>query len=79
MVAGAFMSQTVIDCLCLQCDYVNVPTTVFTPLEYGACGLSEERATELYGQENIEVTLTFIWIIDSLSGSPDCESRGRLE
>lgn len=54
------MSQTVIDCLCLQCDYVNVPTTVFTPLEYGACGLSEERATELYGQENIEVTLTFI-------------------
>ena len=25
-------------------DYVNVPTTVFTPLEYGCCGLSEEDA-----------------------------------
>lgn len=39
-----------------QCDYINVPTTVFTPLEYGACGLSEDRAVELYGQENLEVT-----------------------
>jgi thioredoxin reductase (NADPH) len=25
-------------------DYINVPTTVFTPLEYGSCGLSEEDA-----------------------------------
>jgi len=25
-------------------DYVNVPTTVFTPIEYGSCGLSEEDA-----------------------------------
>lgn len=25
-------------------DYVNVPTTVFTPLEYGCCGLSEVDA-----------------------------------
>lgn len=46
------------DAVCLQCDYVNVPTTVFTPMEYGACGLSEERAVGLYGQENIEVTCT---------------------
>lgn len=44
--------------VCLQCDYINVPTTVFTPMEYGACGLSEERAVGLYGQENIEVTCT---------------------
>uniref|UniRef100_A0A183AEW3 thioredoxin-disulfide reductase (NADPH) n=1 Tax=Echinostoma caproni TaxID=27848 RepID=A0A183AEW3_9TREM len=36
-------------------DYVNVPTTVFTPIEYGACGLSEENAIAKYGQENIEV------------------------
>ena len=26
-------------------DYTNVPTTVFTPLEYGTVGLSEEDAT----------------------------------
>jgi thioredoxin reductase (NADPH) len=32
-----------------------VPTTVFTPLEYGCIGLSEEAALEKYGPENIEV------------------------
>lgn len=42
-------------CVYLQCDYVNVPTTVFTPLEYGSCGLSEEKAIELYGEEDLEV------------------------
>jgi len=34
-------------------DYINVPTTVFTPLEYGSCGLSEEDAKKIYGAENI--------------------------
>ena len=34
-------------------DYVNVPTTVFTPLEYGSCGFSEEDAKAKYGAENI--------------------------
>lgn len=29
-------------------DYNNVATTVFTPLEYGTVGLSEEDATEQY-------------------------------
>lgn len=60
MTTGGLKLQTVINCLrFMQCDYINVPTTVFTPLEYGACGLSEERATELYGQDNLEVTNTF--------------------
>lgn len=36
-------------------DYVNVPTTVFTPLEYGCVGLSEEDAIAIHGEENIEV------------------------
>ncbi|XP_076334922.1 thioredoxin reductase 1, cytoplasmic-like [Tachypleus tridentatus] len=38
-----------------QCDYQNVPTTVFTPLEYGCIGYSEEKAIEKYGDDNIEV------------------------
>jgi thioredoxin reductase (NADPH) len=42
-----------------QCDYENVPTTVFTPLEYGCCGLSEEKAMEKFGEENIEVNSPF--------------------
>jgi len=34
-------------------DYSSVPTTVFTPLEYGTCGLTEEDAKEKYGADNI--------------------------
>ncbi len=36
-------------------DYVNVCTTVFTPLEYSCVGLSEEDAIEKYGADGIEV------------------------
>mmetsp|Transcript_12808 Transcript_12808/g.16827 ORF Transcript_12808/g.16827 Transcript_12808/m.16827 type:complete len:676 (-) Transcript_12808:421-2448(-) len=36
-------------------DYGNVCTTVFTPLEYGCCGLTEEEAIERLGEDNIEV------------------------
>lgn len=36
-------------------DYDKVPTTVFTPLEYGCIGLSEEDATKKFGEEDIEV------------------------
>eukprot|EP01107_Rhizomastix_libera_P004453 TRINITY_DN174_c0_g1_i1.p1 TRINITY_DN174_c0_g1~~TRINITY_DN174_c0_g1_i1.p1 ORF type:complete len:566 (+),score=149.29 TRINITY_DN174_c0_g1_i1:49-1746(+) len=34
--------------------YRNIPTTVFTPLEYGSVGLSEETALSRYG-DNVEV------------------------
>jgi len=36
-------------------DYVNICTTVFTPLEYSCVGLSEEDAIEKYGEDGIEV------------------------
>eukprot|EP01055_Gregarina_sp_Pseudo9_P005347 Gregarina_sp_Pseudo_9__5346@NODE_636_length_2443_cov_29_971298_g600_i0_p1_GENE_NODE_636_length_2443_cov_29_971298_g600_i0NODE_636_length_2443_cov_29_971298_g600_i0_p1_ORF_typecomplete_len526_score74_31Pyr_redox_2/PF07992_14/9_5e54Pyr_redox_dim/PF02852_22/2_6e25Pyr_redox/PF00070_27/0_00013Pyr_redox/PF00070_27/9_1e11Pyr_redox_3/PF13738_6/0_0095Pyr_redox_3/PF13738_6/3_4e13Pyr_redox_3/PF13738_6/32K_oxygenase/PF13434_6/2K_oxygenase/PF13434_6/4_4e08HI0933_like/PF03486_14/8_5e07HI0933_like/PF03486_14/3 len=38
-------------------DYRSIPTTVFTPVEYGCCGLSEEDAIAKYGAEDIEVFL----------------------
>lgn len=38
--------------------YTNVATTVFTPVEYGYIGLSEERAIKQYGKENIDVWLS---------------------
>jgi len=34
-------------------DYINVPTTVFTPLEYGTCGETEDDAKAKYGADNI--------------------------
>ena len=38
-----------------QCDYINVCTTIFTPLEYGCCGYSEEDAIQKYGEDKLEV------------------------
>ena len=34
-------------------DYVNIPTTVFTPLEYSSVGYSEEQAIEKFSAENV--------------------------
>ena len=36
-------------------DYNLVPTTVFTPLEYGTIGLAEEEAIATLGADNVEV------------------------
>ncbi|XP_055389510.1 thioredoxin reductase 1, mitochondrial isoform X2 [Condylostylus longicornis] len=36
-------------------DYADVATTVFSPLEYACVGMSEERAIEKYGADNVEV------------------------
>lgn len=38
----------------LYMDYHTIPTTVFTPLEYGAIGFAEEAAIEKFGAENLE-------------------------
>ncbi len=36
-------------------EYINIPTTIFTPLEYSTVGFSEEDAIDIYGQDNIKV------------------------
>ncbi|GKY96118.1 hypothetical protein MPSEU_000572200 [Mayamaea pseudoterrestris] len=36
-------------------DYVNICTTVFTPIEYACVGISEEDAIAQFGESNIEV------------------------
>lgn len=36
-------------------DYDDVATTIFSPLEYGCVGLSEEKAIERHGEDNIEI------------------------
>ena len=44
-------------------DYVNICTTVFTPLEYGCCGLSMEEAEHKYGEEDIEVENIYYYFV----------------
>jgi pyruvate/2-oxoglutarate dehydrogenase complex dihydrolipoamide dehydrogenase (E3) component len=51
--AGQLLSARLFAGSTQKMDYVNVPTTVFTPIEYGCCGLDEEAAKAKYGAENI--------------------------
>ncbi|XP_074861249.1 thioredoxin reductase 3 [Carettochelys insculpta] len=62
--AGKLLARRLFGGGFIKCDYVNVPTTVFTPLEYGCCGLPEERAIKEYGKENIEVFHTLFWPLE---------------
>lgn len=51
--AGALLSLRLFAGKTEKMDYVNVPTTVFSPLEYGCVGYSETEAQEKFGAENI--------------------------
>merc|ERR1712118_165678 len=53
--AGKLLASRLYDGKTETMDYSKVATTVYTPLEYGACGLPEEVAIEKYGAANIEV------------------------
>ncbi|XP_027193741.2 thioredoxin reductase 1, cytoplasmic-like [Dermatophagoides pteronyssinus] len=53
--AGILLARRLFTDQQINCDYINVPTTVFTPLEYGCCGYTEEEAIEKFGLDNIEV------------------------
>jgi thioredoxin reductase (NADPH) len=41
-------------------DYDDIATTVFSPLEYGCVGLTEEEAIKRYTEDNIEVSCIFM-------------------
>lgn len=51
--AGALLSKRLFAGATEKMDYVNVPTTVFTPLEYGCCGYDEQTAKDKFGCDNI--------------------------
>lgn len=48
-----------------QMDYDNIATTVFSPLEYGCVGLTEEEAINRYTQNKIEVSY-ILFILNKL-------------
>lgn len=53
--AGLLLSQRLFGKSKEPMDYVNVCTTVFTPIEYACVGISEEDAIDKYGEGGIEV------------------------
>ncbi|KAL2299837.1 hypothetical protein Nmel_012690 [Mimus melanotis] len=62
--AGRLLAQRLYGGSSRKCDYINVPTTVFTPLEYGCCGYPEERAIDEFGKQNLEVYHTLFWPLE---------------
>ncbi|XP_018900294.1 thioredoxin reductase 1, mitochondrial isoform X2 [Bemisia tabaci] len=57
--AGKLLAARLYGGATLEMDYDNVATTVFTPLEYGCVGLSEETAISKYTEDKIEVYHAF--------------------
>ncbi|KAH9376885.1 hypothetical protein HPB48_002799 [Haemaphysalis longicornis] len=57
--AGRLLAQRLAGASTECMDYNTVPTTVFTPLEYGCVGMSEELAEETVGRDNIDVLHAF--------------------
>jgi len=53
--AGVLLARRLFGGSDKQMDYAHVPTTVFTPVEYGCVGLAEEDAIAKYGEDDIEV------------------------
>lgn len=57
--AGKLLAKRLTTDSAQHTDYVNVPTTVFTPLEFGTIGLSEEDTELIFNKENVEVYHTY--------------------
>jgi thioredoxin reductase (NADPH) len=55
ILAGKLLARRLYGGSKIHMDYDTIPTTVFTPLEYGAIGLPEEDARKQYGDADIEV------------------------
>jgi len=57
-------------------DYEYVATTVFTPIEYGSVGYSQENAYKKFGQENVSiyhgVFRPFEWVLNDSRPKDAC-------
>lgn len=53
--AGRLLARRLYNGESVLMDYDKVCTAVFTPIEYGCCGLSEEDSMARFGDDNIEV------------------------
>lgn len=62
--AGQLLANRLFGKSDVKMDYYAVPTTVFTPIEYGSIGYSEEEAQQQFGESNIEVFHTKYWPLE---------------
>ncbi|KAF2363791.1 Glutaredoxin eukaryotic/virial [Trinorchestia longiramus] len=77
--AGKLLAKRIYGGSKKKMDYQNVATTVFTPLEYGCCGLSEEQAIEKYGEQDIEVYHSNFWPLEhTVAHRPENDCYAKL-
>jgi thioredoxin/glutathione reductase (selenoprotein) len=62
--AGRLLARRIIGASKITTDYDNVATTVFTPIEYGCVGLSEEDAIQTLGEDAVEVYHSSFWPLE---------------
>jgi len=62
--AGKMLARRLYTGAKAKCDYTNVPTTVFTPIEFGNIGYSEEDAIEKFGEDNLEIYHSEFWPLE---------------
>ncbi|KAG5885195.1 hypothetical protein JTB14_012220 [Gonioctena quinquepunctata] len=55
ILAGRLLARRLFGSSTQVMDYENVATTIFSPLEYGTVGISEEKAIERFGADNVEI------------------------
>lgn len=56
--AGALLAQRLFGHSKEQVDYNLIPTVVFTPIEYGSVGYTEEQAIAKFGEANVDAYLS---------------------
>jgi pyruvate/2-oxoglutarate dehydrogenase complex dihydrolipoamide dehydrogenase (E3) component len=51
-------------------DYNFIPTTIFTPYEYGAVGMSDETAMRLLGRQNVDCYISRYGVLEVTAAHP---------
>jgi len=52
---GKVLVKRLFDGSTKKMDYTNIATTIFTPIEFGTCGYSEDEAKKTFGEERIKI------------------------
>ena len=77
--AGKLLARRIVGSGQSITEYNLVPTTVFTPLEYGCCGYAEDDAIATYGKENIEVYHSGLWPLEwTVAHRPEGDCYAKL-
>jgi len=76
--AGVLLARRLYGNSTIKMNYQMIPTTVFTPVEYGCVGMSEEEAKEKLGAQNVDAYLSRYAPIETLAAHHELdESRIR--